>query len=205
MRSLRPGAQGCSSSGSHTAAGGQAVAPLRPSSSYVTCEGSCEPLGPHPRVWHSAGQREAAAPVAGGDRDWCWGGSPVPGLARWLAPWVRGAGPKLSLALRLHGGSRGLVHEPHDSHAPRLPFSGAAGTDPLPRGLSAQWGWRPAAGTAGQSRPARPRGSPARAAPAPGPPYPCTSRSPASALPGQPHTCRPGPSCPQSAAIKGRG
>lgn len=55
---------------------------------------------------------------------------------------------------------------------------------------------------AGQQGKSHPRGSPARAAPASGPPSPYASGPPAAARPARPHTSHSASSCLQSAAIR---
>lgn len=134
MQSLCPGAQSWGSSGSHTAstAGGQAAAPHGPPSSYGTQEGPVSPSAPAPgsgtqrprgkhRQWQERTETGARA-------------APPPHLARWLAPWARGSGPRLG---RVRSWLRGCMlgpavsfTSPRHSHAPRLPCSGVARQGP---------------------------------------------------------------------------
>lgn len=119
--------------------GGQVGAAQRPPSSYVTLEGCCESLGP--RVWHPAGQREAAPGVGGAETGagQLLSAAPHPPAG---SPDV-GCRPEALLCVllppSLHDGSRGLTPKP-----PQISCSKAAS---LPQALRTRWGWGQAAGT----------------------------------------------------------
>lgn len=169
--------------------------------SSVTRRGHTSPLAPSGSLWLPTGTWDAA-PGEGGDR--AGAGVPLP------AGWHLGLGhsPRFSYTGSwLQGAVAGLgvLFTSRRHRTPRLekeaegpPRSGAAGQghpSPGPTAAGLQPGGRQGGGAA--------EGSPARGAPASGPRAPCASGPSASARPPRPRTSRPGPSCLQSAVVRG--